>query len=225
MNMINNDVDHWDNQLPLDMPQLVNRRNVESPVIEAFSKYVSQKGGNVNFCDCSQGECGVEEPKLPEVTGDPEVDLMNGKFVAGLDEAVMNCPMGVFGNGANLEDCEDQTEALPEAFIDVVNKQPAVPLPSVGPREVVQMPEGAQVAGLETTPVLDPAQALPQNHVEEAVSMAPTFPEDTVVRTESTVSDPVSTASEEVLSQFFDNAEARRQEELEAYEQFMNSVA
>lgn len=215
---------NWSDAIDLDAPQLVNRQRIGNPVQHSFSEIrrstieSQYKPENFNFSE----ELDLAMVMSPEMEEDFQKNLLNGKYVAELENAIGELPMNVFGNGIPVSDAEaEETGANPEDFIALKNEQ-NTPSASVGTRNVVPLTEGDKILGSNTNPVADVTEALPENQVLPGLEPSVVYPENNIVSEESSVQDNVSKANVEIAEDnVFDQMEQKHQEELAAYKEFM----
>lgn len=231
MELLSKNYERWANDVNMEMPQLVNREKASGSSIANFTKihenilnsqYKPQEEA-LNFS--VEEEKQVVESEKPAMTEKDFIkNLAEGKYVAELEKAIANKPMNVFGNGAGLQDSIETSGTNPNDFVVVENKQVSEKTEIAGPREVAPLMPGESVAGINTEPVVAPEEALPEEKVQPTEAAIPAYPEEKIVGQDTSISDPTSLQSSEMLESVFDQAEAKKNEEIELYKQFMSNV-
>lgn len=248
MELLSKNYERWANDVNMEMPQLLNRQNATGSTMAHFSEIhknviASQyqpQGGLVNFseeelkeeiekeaiADAVSAEVLEPEvvPQTPEVEENFIKNLAQGKYVSDLERAVASRPMNIFGNGQSLKGAVTPTGVNPEENIVVENIQSSEKTEISGPRSVEELNPGMAVAGLDHEPVVAPEEALPEAKTQATEAAIPVYPEGQITNTDTVVEDPVSVQNVAASDQMFDQAEAKRNEEIELYKSFMNSV-
>lgn len=232
MELLSKNYERWANDVSMEMPQLVNRENASGLNSANFtrihdsvinSQYKPQQE-NVNF-SAGEEEDQVVEPQKPGMTeADFVQNLENGKYVAELERAVASRPMNVFGNGAGLEDSVETSGTDPKDFIVLENTQVSEKTEIAGPRSMSPIMPGEAVAGINPEPIVAPEEALPETKTQPTETAIPAYPEGNIIDKDTLVSDPTSLQSSAMLDGMFNQAEAKRNEEIELYKQFMSNV-
>lgn len=243
MELLSKNYERWANDVNMEMPQLLNRQNATGSTIAHFSEIhknviASQykpQGGLVSFSE--ENEKKLEEevaaaealeattiPQAPAFEEDFIKNLVQGKYVADLERAVANKPMNIFGNGQSLKGAVESTGVNPEENIVVENTQSSEKTEITGPRSSAILESGMAVAGLDPIPVTAPEEALPEAKAQPTEAAVPVYPEGQITGQDSVVVDPISTQNVAISEKMFDQAEAKRNEEIELYKSFMNSI-